>query len=368
MNSIQMAGPWVTEHEVAVVTECMRNGWHNYDYVERFQQEFARYHGRRYGIMTPNCTTAIHLLLTALGIGCNDEVIVPECTWVGSSAGIRYRDAKTIFVDIDPAHWCIGLQSLERAISPKTKAIIAVDVFGNMPDMDALEAISKKHQIPLIEDAAEAVGSTYKGRRAGNFGMASVFSFHRTKTIVTGEGGMILLDDEKLYERCMFLRDHGRRPDGPAYYVYEITYKYMPFNLQAAMGYAQFQRIDEIVGRKRQMLQFYKAHLSSIGDILFNPEPEGGVNGAWITGMLIGKSYNMNKLEAIRRLDELGVPVRPFFYPLSSMPAYNEESVYRSRNAIAYDVCARGINLPGALTLDDGQIEQVCSAVRRLLL
>src|SRR5438093_941410 len=210
----------------------------------------------------------------------------------------------------------------EKAITPRTRAIIGVDLFGNMCDWDALIDISKRRGVPLIDDAAEALGSTYKGVRAGKFGVGSVFSFHRTKTVVTGEGGMLLLDDEKLYERCMFLRDHGRKPDGPAYYNYEVTYKYMPFNLQAAMGYAQFQRIDELISRKRWIFERYKERLADIEDILFNPEPEQGFNSVWITAMLPGARYGLTKLDLIARMKSLGAPARPFFYPLSSLPAY----------------------------------------------
>lgn len=367
MDTIHMAGPWMTEHETRVVDDCMRNGWYNYEYVEKFQREFAAYHGRKYGIMTPNCTTAIHLLLTAMGIHDGDEVIVPDCTWVGSSAGIKYLRAETVFADIEPVNWCMDPESMRKAITPRTKAIIAVDLFGNMPRLDELSAIAAEHNIPLIEDAAEAVGSTYKGKRAGGFGIASVFSFHRTKTLSTGEGGMLLLDEDALYERCMFLRDHGRKPDGPAYFVYEVTYKYMPFNLQAAVGYAQFQRIDELVAKKRWILNSYKERLGSINDIEFNAEPEGGVNGAWITGLLPGKSYGVDKLQLIDRLKAIDVPARPFFYPLSSMPAYNAEATYRPRNVAAYDICNRGINLPGALNLTEDQIDFVCDGVRKVL-
>jgi len=368
MEPIYMAGPWITEHEIKIVEDCMRNGWYNYYYVETFQKEFAAYHNRKYGIMTPNCTTAIHLLLTALGINEGDEVIAPECTWVGSTAGITYLRATPVFCDIEPKHWCLDPESVERSITPRTKAIIIVDLFGNMPLMDELIEISNRHGIPLIEDAAEALGSTYKGIRAGKFGIGSVYSFHRTKTIVTGEGGMLILDDEKLYERCMFLRDHGRRSDGPAYYNYEVTYKYMPFNLQAAMGYAQFQRIDELIAKKRWIFESYKQRLGDIADIQFNAEPEGGFNSVWITGLLIGKSYNMNKLQAMDQLKALGLPSRPFFYPLSSLPAYpGSEPIYRPRNPVAYDICARGINLPGALIMREEQIDRVCDGVSKIL-
>jgi perosamine synthetase len=368
MEPIYMAGPWVTEHEIKVVEDCMRNGWYNYNYVETFQKEFAAYHNRKYGIMTPNCTTAIHLLLTALGIKEGDEVIAPDCTWIGSTAAITYLKATPVFCDIEAKHWCLDPASLERSITSRTKAIIVVDLYGNMPLLDEIQAISDRHGIPLIEDAAEALGSTYKGRRAGSFGIASVFSFHRTKTLACGEGGMLLLDDDKLYERCMFLRDHGRKSEGPAYYIYEVTYKYMPFNLQAAMGYAQFQRLDELVAKKRWIFESYKNKLGDIEDIAFNAEPEDGFNSVWITGLLIGKSYKMDKLEAMDKLKALGLPTRPFFYPLSSLPAYpGFEPVYRPRNPQAYDICARGINLPGALILTEEQIDTVCDGVRKIL-
>lgn len=366
-NPIYMAGPSITEHEIKVVEDCMRNGWYNYDYVEKFQREFAAYHDRKYGIMTPNCTTSIHLLLAALGIGPGDEVIVPECTWIATAAPITYVGATPVFCDIDPNTWCLDPESVRSRITSRTKAIIPVDVFGNMPLLDELLAVANAHGIPLIEDAAEALGSTYKNVKAGKFGTASVFSFHRTKTIVTGEGGMLLLDDDKLFERCMFLRDHGRKPNGPAYYNYEVTFKYMPFNLQAAMGHAQFERLDELLAKKRWILESYRERLKGIPDILLNPEPPGGINGAWITALLIGKSYGFSKLDAMKILETFGLPTRPFFYPLSSLPAYPDaEKVHRTLNPVAYDICNRGINLPAALIIDESQIDEVCAGLRKL--
>lgn len=369
MEQIFMAGPWITEHEIKVVEDAMRNWYeHPYDYCEKFQAEFAEYHDRKYGLMTPNCTTAIHLLLAGLGVSRGDEVILPECTWIATGAGITYLGGTPVFCDIDSVNWCSDPDSVERNITTKTKAIIVVDLFGNMPHMDALIEMADRHGIPLIEDAAEALGSTYKGIRAGKFGIGSVFSFHRTKTLTTGEGGMLLLDDDKLAERCMFLRDHGRKPDGPMYYNYEVTYKYMPFNLQAALGYAQFQRIDALVGRKRDQLRMYKEQLGDIEDIQLNPEPEGGVNGAWITGVLFGKSHNLTKQEAMERLAKLGIPVRPFFYPLSSLPAYpGFRERYEPRNTVAYDICSRGVNLPGAANLTEKQVDKVCNGIKKIL-
>jgi perosamine synthetase len=370
MSTIHMAGPWITDVEIKMVEDAMRNGWyeHAYDYVERFQKEFAAYHDRKFALMTPNCTTAIHLLLTGLGVGDDDEVLVPDCTWIASAAPVTYLRAKTVFCDIEPTSWCIDPVSVEKRITPRTKAIIAVGLFGNMPALDELTAIAKKHNIHLVEDAAEALGSTYKGIKAGKFGIGSVFSFHRTKTLTTGEGGMLLLDDEELYKRCTVLRDHGRRPGGRVYYNEEVTYKYMPFNVQAALGYGQFTRLHELVDKKREFFHMYKERLADVPDLQFNDEPSYVKNSVWITGLVFGKSHKITKAEAIARLGELGVPARPFFYPLSSLPAYgNQEATYAPLNPNAYDISNRGINLPGAFNLTVDQIDQVCDGIKRML-
>lgn len=370
MERIDMAGPWITEHEISIVEDAMRNGWYEdaYYYCETFQREFAKYHDRKYGILTPNCTTAIHLLLTALGIKDEDEVIVPECTWIATAAPITYLRAKPVFCDIEPVNWCLDPDSVEQMCSPKTKAIIVVDLYGNMPLLDELTAVADKYNIPLIEDAAESLGSSYRGVKAGKFGIGSVFSFHRTKTITTGEGGMLLLDDDELYERCMILRDHGRKPGGIMYFNDEVTYKYMPSNIQAALGYAQFQRLDELVGKKREIFQMYKNKLSDIEDLELNAEPDDVFNSIWCTALVFGKSHNINKLDVMEKLGELGLPARPFFYPLSSLPAYQgSESQYRPVNTQAYDISARGVNLPGALNLTESQIDKVCEGIKKIL-
>jgi perosamine synthetase len=270
--------------------------------------------------MTPNCTTALHLLLAGLGIKDGDEVIAPECTWVGSVACITYQRATTVLADIDPEHWCLTPETVERKITPQTKAVIVVDLYGNMPDWDGIKEVCDRHNVLMIEDAAEALGSSYKGVRAGKFGVGSVFSFHRTKTISTGEGGMLLLDDEKLYERCKFLRDHGRQPG--TYYNTEITFKYMPFNVQAALGYAQFQRIEDLVTKKRWIWNGFRERLADIPDILLNPEPADVFNGVWATALVFGKTHGMTRDKALQELPKLGLPTRPFFYPLSSLPAF----------------------------------------------
>lgn len=369
MSEIFMAGPWITEHEERTVLDAMRNGWYGknaYHYVETFEVEFAKYHDRKHALMTPNCTTALHLLLAGLGIGEGDEVIVPDCTWVGSTACVTYQRAETVFADIDPVHWCLTPESIARAITPRTKAVIVVDLFGNMPDWDGIEKLCREHNILVIEDAAEALGSVYKGRRAGKFGIGSSFSFHRTKTITTGEGGMLLIDDEDLYQRCKFLRDHGRAPG--TYYNTEITFKYMPFNVQAALGYAQFQRINELVDKKRWIWQGFRKRLADIPDILLNPEPDGVTNGVWATALVFGKSHGMTRDVALTEIPKLGLPVRPFFYPLSSLPAYpGREEEGRRSNPVAFDTSERGINLPCAMNLTDVDLDIYSEGIHRLL-
>ena len=380
-RNIDMAGPDITQYEIDIVVDAMKTGWYEkpYYYVEKFQNEFAEYHDRKFGIMTPNCTTAIHLLLKCLGVGEGDEVIVPDITWIATAAPVTYLNAKPVFCDIDEHNWCSSPQSIEKCITEKTKAIIVVDIFGNMPHMDEITEISEKYDIPLIEDAAEALGSKYKDIPAGKFGIGSVFSFHRTKTLTTGEGGMLLLDDEELYKKCMIWRDHGRDgalpphmrdPNQKMYFNEFVTYKYMPFNLQAALGWAQFQRLDEIVLKKQYQLQFYREALSDLDDLYFNESSEVVENGAWITTMVIGKSYNIDKETFIQRMAELDVPIRPFFYPLSMLPPfaiYTPDGEIYPENEVSYDISNRGVNLPGSARLDDYDMKFICDNIRKVL-
>ena len=368
-RDINVAGTHITDLEEKYVLDALRNGWYGdrkYYYCEQLQKEFAEYHDRRYALMTTNCTSAIHLLLAGLGVGQGDEVIVPECTWIASASPITYLGAKPIFCDIEEDTWCLDPESVRSSITPNTKAVIAVDLFGNMPDMKELEKLCNDNNIFLIEDSAEALGSIYHGRKAGSFGVGSTFSFHNTKTMSTGEGGMLLIDDDDLYHRCVKLRDHGRGPDTKPYFNDIIGYKFMPFNMQAALGLAQFHRIDELVGIKKKHLKMYRSQLSDL-DLKFNIEPEGITNGAWITAMVIGNSYNTDKHEFINAMNSEGIPIRPFFYPLSSIPAFNLEDLHRDKNTVSYDISNRGVNLPGAPTLSDDDIMFICSKIRKVL-
>lgn len=363
-----MAGADVGDLEVEYVTDALRNGWYDdkYYYCETLEKEFAEYHDRKHALMTPNCTSAIHLILAAIGIDSSSEVIVPECTWIASAVSSHHLGAKLVFCDIEKDTWCLDPNSVRESINENTKAIIAVDLFGNMANWSELEKISDEYGIPIIEDAAEALGSLLDGRRAGNFGLASTFSFHNTKTMTTGEGGMLLLDDDRLFQKCVKFRDLGRSPSTKPYYNELIGYKFMPCNIQAALGLAQFRRIEELVATKRRHLNFYRNELSGLG-LQFNYEPDNVINGAWITAFVLDESHNMNKSELIDRLQKIGVPARPFFYPLSCLPPFNLEGSHKDKNKNSYDISNRGVNLPGAFNLTDSDLKFVCDGVRRVL-
>jgi perosamine synthetase len=367
-KKIYASGPSITDLEVKLVQDALVRGAYEapYYYVEEFQKAFAAWHGRKHGIMTPNCTTAVHLTLAGLGVKPGDEVIAPELTWIGSTAGIKHCGARAVFADVDPDNWCLDPRSVEQRITPRTKAIIAVGLHGNMPDLPALEEVAKRHGIHLIEDAAQSLGSTLHGRKAGTYGVASVFSFHRTKTLSTVEGGMMLTDDTKLWERCMFLRDHGRSST-IAYYNLEVAFKYIPTNLQAALGYAQLQRLDELLAKKRLILQWYREKLADIPDIALNPEPPGGVNAVWVPGLVFGRSHKITKQQAMDHFARWGLPGRPFFYPLSSLPAYDEADHYRKHNPVAYDLSERGIDLPSALNMTEEDASYVAECIHDLV-
>ena len=372
-NKIYMAGADVGDLEIQYVTDALKNGWYQdkYYYVEKLEHEFAKYHNRKYALMTPNCTTAIHLLLAALGVRPGDEVIVPECTWIASVVSSVHLGAKLVFCDIEKDSWCLDPASVRDNITNNTKAIIAVDLFGNMANWAELEKISEGYGIPIIEDAAEALGSTFNGVKAGKFGIGSTFSFHNTKTMTTGEGGMLLLDNEELYDQCILLRDLGRGPNTKPYFNEIVGYKFMPFNIQAALGLAQFERLDELVGIKRKHYEFYKKELSHL-DVQFNYEPQHVYNGAWITGMVLGKSYNLDKNTFIDKLEKEGVPARPFFYPLSSLPPFgnnwsNRSSELQYKNINSYDISNRGVNLPGAARLTDDDLKFICNGIKKVL-
>ena len=371
-DRIPVAGPWITDLEVEYAADAARHGWYESagDYPLRFEAAVAKYVGTEFAVATPHCTSAIHLALAALGIGPGDEVIVPDATWIASAAPITYVGATPVFADVDPETWCIRSDSIGELLSKRTRAVLAVDLYGSMPDWTAVRQVCKDQNVPIIEDAAEAIGSLYQGGSAGSFGDAGVFSFHGSKTVATGEGGMLVTSSREIYDRALFLRDHGRTPGDKWFFNTEVAFKYRMSAVQAAIGLAQIERVEELVHRKREIFGWYKDYLGGVHGITLNAEPKGTRNSYWMVTVLFDQDLEIDKRSAAEYLWEAGIDVRPFFHPLSDLPAYQDSSDAeraRAENTVSYDVCGRGLNLPSAMSLTKEQVAHVSKTLKQLL-
>lgn len=372
MERIPVSGPSIGEREVQYVTDAVRNAWYANanTYHERFERAFADYVGVRFAIALPSCTSAIHLSLLALGVGPGDEVIVPDATWIASAAPITYVGATPIFADIDRHSWCLSTESFEKCITPRTKAAIPVDLYGNMPDMDAIREVAQRHGVALVEDAAEAIGSEYHGQKAGSFGDTGVFSFHGSKTLTTGEGGMLVTDREDLYQRALRLRDHGRAPGDKLFWNLEVGYKYKMSSMQAALGLAQLERVDELVARKRQIFEWYRAELGGLEAVSLNSEAPATKNSYWMVTAVVDKRLGIEKRQLIQLMSDANIDCRPFFHPLSSLPAYQgleQAAGARQQNHNTYEISPYGINLPCGMDMTQDRVGYVCNTLKRIL-
>ncbi|MFV2065383.1 MAG: DegT/DnrJ/EryC1/StrS family aminotransferase [Pirellulales bacterium] len=372
MRRIPIAGPSITEKEIAYVADAAANGWYERasEYQERFERAFAQYIGSRFAVTLPSCTSAIHLSLLALGVGPGDEVIVPDVTWIATSAPIRYVGAEPVMVDIDPRSWCLSVSAFRRSISDKTRAVIAVDLYGGMPRLDAIRRIADARGVVVIEDAAEAFGSELHGVKAGRFGDTGVFSFHGSKTMTTGEGGMLVTDRPDIHQRVLFLRDHGRSPGDVRFQNEEVAYKYRMSNLQAAFGLAQVERADQLVAKKREIFSWYRDALRDVPAVTLNEEPPGVRNSYWMVTAVLDEQLQLDKQQVIDQLDRREIDARPFFHPLSSLPAYaGTAAARRARrtNRTAYHISPRGVHLPCGMNLRRDQAETVAGALREII-
>lgn len=370
---ISVAGPWITQLEIDYVTDAVTNAWYGNanTYHERFEKAFSEYVGVPHAMALPSCTSGLHLALAAMGIGQGDEVIVPDITWIATSAPINYVGATPVFVDVDATTWCINPTSLEAAITQHTKAIITVDLYGNMADYDRILAIAKKYNLRVIEDAAEAAGASYKGKRAGSLGDVAVFSFHGSKTLTTGEGGMLVTNDKALFNRANFLRDHGRALGDFSFENSEVAFKYKMSSMQAALGLAQTERLDELIAKKREAFTWYAQRLSGVSGITMNNPGPDVKSTYWMASIVWDDSFGLSKKDVRDALASHGIDTRPFFSPLSSLGAYKKLpgiEAYRTRNPVSYRLRDNGINLPSSLELNEAQIDFVCRHLLNLFL
>lgn len=362
---IHYTKPSITEREVEYATDAARNGWGErcYEYIGRFEEAFRAHLGTRFAIATSSCTGALHMGLAALGIGPGDEVILADTNWIASAAPITYLGATPVFVDILEDSWCVDPAAVEAAINPATRAIIAVHLYGNLCALNELLAIGERYGLPVIEDAAEAIGSVYHGRRAGSVGRFGTFSFHGTKTLTTGEGGMFVTDDATLYEKVLTLSNHGRaRGQTRQFWPDEIGFKYKMSNVQAAIGLAQVERVDALIERKRAILARYREAFAELPGVLLNPEPAGCVNGAWMPTAVFDPGMGITREQLQGAFSEQNIDARVFFHPLSSLPPFRP----RPENVRAYDIPGRAINLPSYHDLGEAEQGRVIEVVTDL--
>lgn len=366
---VPVAGPSITQKEIDYVTDAVTRCWYQDAnlYHEKFERAFAAYIGVRYAVALPSCTSALHLGMAALGVGVGDEVIVPESTWIASAAPAGYLGATPVFADVDPGTWCLSVDSVAKSLTPRTKAVVAVDLYGGGPDWVALRALCDERGIPIIEDAAQAIGTEFNGRRAGSMGDVGTFSFHGSKTMTTGEGGMLVTDHDDIWRRVKRLQDHGQNPGGDLFVNEELGFKYKMSSMQAALGLAQLERIEELVAAKRRIFEWYRQELVAVEGLSLNVEPTGVRNSYWMVTITLDDRYDLPKTELMKLLKADDIDTRPFFYPLSSLPAYHAQGgapKWRRLNPNAYRVSERAINLPSALSLTRTDVARVCDALR----
>ncbi len=352
---IPVAEPNLEGKELEYITECIATNWISSGgkYVEKFENDFSDYCGCRYGIAVSNGTVALHLALLSLDVGKGDEVIVPDLTFVATINAVLHSGATPVIVDIELDSWCINPEVIEKAINPRTKAIIPVHLYGQPCDMEAIMNIAKNHNLFVIEDCAEAHGAKFDGKRVGSFGNVGCFSFFGNKVITTGEGGMCVTNSKELNEKMRILRDHGMSKTRK-YWHEVVGYNYRMTNLQAAVGVAQLERIDEILRARKKIEDEYKKLLSNIEFIEFQrddlPKREKIL---WLVSALIKN----NKREAyITKLKESEIDARPFFYPLSEMDIY-KKYIFSNRNSLK--ISKRGINLPTSTNLNKSIFDKI---------
>lgn len=358
--------PSITELEINYATDAAAYGWGDrcYEYIDRFENTFKSHLGVKHAIAVSSCTGALYMGMAALGIGQGDEVIMADTNWIATAAPVIHLGAKPILVDILPDTWCIDPDLAEAAITPRTKAIIAVHLYGNLCDMDRLLLIAKRHGIALIEDAAEAIGSIWFDRRAGSMGTFGAFSFHGTKTVTTGEGGMFVTNDDSLYETVLTLSNHGRaRGQSRQFWPDLVGFKYKMSNIQAAIGCAQIERIEELVADKRRIFHRYQDGLQNLRGILLNTEVSGTQNGYWMPTAVFDESLNVNReqLEQGFFLDD--IDARVFFWPLSGFHFIPT----KVRNLHSQSIPARAMNLPSYHGMTDGDISRVIAVIYSVL-
>lgn len=350
--------PSITDLEIQYCTDAVSTGWGAkcYDYINKFEKAFSNYLNVEFAHATSSCTGALVLALRSLNVGPNDEVIVADLNWVAAISAVRTVGAVPICVDVELENWCISPEAVKNAITEKTKSIIVTHLYGNIASIRELVEISNEYRIPLIEDAAEALGSELDGQKLGTFGDIGVFSFHGTKTMTTGEGGMLVSNNQQIYDTVVQLNNHGRSTTSHQMFWSDIWgYKFRISNVQAAIGLAQVERLPDLVSRKREIFASYKSILEN-SNLILNPEKPGEVNSYWMPTIIFENSKKQDLREkALDAFSRNGIDARPVFWKLSDFEFV--DSIYANPNATF--LSRSGINLPSFHDMSNSEINQI---------
>ena len=362
---IPVSSPLFAGNELKYLTHCIKSGWVSClgGYVTKFEEKFSAYCGVRYGVSVSSGTTALHLALAALGIGKGDEVILPAFTMVSTANAVAYQGAKPVFADCRGQDFNIDPEKIEEKITKKTKAIIAVHIYGHPADMDKIMAIARKHRLYVLEDAAEAHGAEYKGRKAGSIGDIGVFSFYGNKIITTGEGGMLVTNNKKLKERAEYLRDLAFSPERHFWHK-ELGFNYRMSNLQAAVGLAQLERIEELIAIKRGNAGLYCRYLRDVQGITLPKEEPYARSVYWMFGILVEDDFGISKDELRKQLARKGIETRNFFIPMHLQPIYAKKC--RGHFPVSEELCRKGLYLPSGFGLKEKDIRFIARSIKEV--
>lgn len=358
--------PSLTGNELEYVIDCIKTNWISSQgsYVQKFEQSFARYHNIEYALTTSSGTTALHLALTALGVGPDDEVIVPDLTFAATANAVVHCGAKPIFVDVDPVYWNMDPNLLEEAITCRTKAIIPVHLYGHPCDMGPILQAARKHHLYVIEDCAESLGARYNDTPTGAIGDIGCFSFFSNKIITTGEGGMVITRDAELKDRMEVLRSHGMRKER-RYWHEVVGFNYRMTNLQAAIGLAQMEQIEAFCEKRKQIASVYSKELSNVPGIVLPPEMPWANNIYWLYSILIDQQVSpISRNELMMELQKEGIETRPFFYPLHIQPPFRGGS---KTFPVTEYLSARGLSLPSSNCISHDDIKRVCRNIEKII-
>lgn len=368
MEPIPVNTPLFNGNELKYLTECIETGWISSEgpFISKFEEQFSAYIGCDYGVAVSNGSAALDIAIKALNIGPGDEVIMPTFTIISPAQSVVTAGAIPVLIDSDPLTWNMDVSQIEAKINVRTKAILVVHIYGLPVDMDPVLDLAKKYKLKVIEDAAEMHGQTYNGKMCGSFGDISIFSFYPNKHITTGEGGMILTNDKALDERCKKLRNLCFEPNGPRFVHYELGWNYRMTNLQAALGLAQLEQIDNFISIKRELGSVYQTQLSFLqekGYQLPLPKTEFAANIYWVFGLVAPSEQEKEKM--VKQLAENKIGTRPFFWPIHEQPVFKNMRLFKNESyPVAEKLARNGLYLPSGLGLTLEQQKKVTEWIR----